>query len=271
MSEVKPDPRLARVLAMANWKGGVGKTTLTANLGNTMAGDGMHILLVDLDLSGNLAIDLGLSEHPEHDQGHGLMEAIKGEAPLYPIRGVRPGLDWIPGGMDLRGVTRLEASAAIQAFHDCLAEVAGEYDMVILDCPPNHPEIIELALGAARYVLVPTKSDPGSWDGIGKLGPFVRRARATNPSLTWLGIAIFDVDTQATSVLASLRFEPVGVRNARAAGSRPTLCSGCPLHPCKRATAQRVCAGRGGNHDQGCAQGTRGTPKRPVDRHPVAQ
>lgn len=204
MSEGKPDPRLARVVAMANWKGGAGKTTLTANLGNCLARDGMRVLVVDLDLSGNLALDLGLSDHPERDDGAGLLASIKG-APLRPIKGVRPGLDWVPGGMELRGVGRLDPEVAVETFRDRLAELAGSYDLVILDCPPNHPEIIELALGAARYILAPSKSDPAHWDGIRLLGPFVRRARAINPSLTWLGIVLFDVDTQATAVLASTR------------------------------------------------------------------
>lgn len=205
MSEVKPDPRLARVLAIVNWKGGTGKTTLAANLSNTLARDGMRILSIDMDLSGNLALDFGLSDHPERDDGAGLEAAIRGEAGLRPVKGVRPGLDWVPGGMELRGVAKLEPAAAAASFAAQLASVAGEYDLVILDCPPNHPEIIELALGAARYILAPSKSDPAAWDGIRLLGPFVRRARVVNPALTWLGIALFDVDTQATAVLASTR------------------------------------------------------------------
>lgn len=207
MSEAKPDPRLDRVMALANWKGGVGKTTLTANMGHTLANGGARILLVDLDLSGNLALDLGLIQHPEQDAGAGLMAAIRDGEALHPIKGVRPGLDWIPGGMELRGIGRLDPEVAIANFREQIAAAAqaGDYDLVMLDCPPNHPEIIEMAFGAARYILVPSKSDPASWDGIAKLGPFVHQARSSNPKLTWLGIVIFDVDTQATSVLASVR------------------------------------------------------------------
>jgi len=205
MSEAKPDPRLARVLAMANWKGGAGKTTLTANLSKTMADAGMKVLMVDMDLSNNLAIDLGLTGHPENDNGAGLMAAVAGGEPLRPVKSVRPGLDWVPGGMEFRWVSKADQTAAARSFSSSLAQVADDYDLIILDCPPSNPDIIELVLSVSRYVLVPTKSDPANWDGIAKLGPFVHRARAANPMLTWLGLIIFDIDSQATSVLKSTR------------------------------------------------------------------
>lgn len=89
---------LSRVVALANGKGGVGKTSLTANLAGEFAREGSRVLVIDLDISGNLKLDLGLVGHPEDDAGQGIVQSIVDEEPLHIVREVRPGVDWVPGG-----------------------------------------------------------------------------------------------------------------------------------------------------------------------------
>lgn len=202
---------LSRVVAVVNGKGGVLKTSVVANVGGYLAAKGgMRVLLVDLDVQGNLKFDLGLVDSPEDDGGRSVLDAVWSGTPLKVVTGVRPRLDFVFGGRNLEVLTSLSHSQIASdlpgggvpgSFALRLAEVAGDYDMVLLDCPPGSGEIQDMALRAARWALIPTKTDDASLDGLLAVGPRVRRAREKNPMLDWLGVVITAHTAGASRIL----------------------------------------------------------------------
>ena len=211
MDGQRPDAQaLSRVIAVANGKGGVLKTSLVANVGGYLAATGMRILLVDLDAQGNLKFDLGLVDSADDDAGKSIVDAVWYDHPLKVVSDVRPGLDFVFGGRALEMLTALTHSPMAAdlpgggvpaAFARRLAAIADQYDLVIFDCPPGSGEIQDMALRAARWVLVPTKTDDGSLDGLRAVGPRVKRAREHNPELSWLGVVVTAHSTSATRIL----------------------------------------------------------------------
>lgn len=206
---------LTRVVAVANGKGGVGKTSLVANLAGEFARAGLKVLVVDLDVSGNLKLDLGTVNHEGDDAGGGVFRAITEGVPLEIVKDVRPGIDWLPGGARLNWIIPMsympDTPLAHGSVHDSwrhslseLIETEG-YDMVLLDCPPGSRELQQMALSTARWIVVPMRSDPASWDGLQMLGPLVKAARQTNPDLEWLGMVVFGHQSTATRVLQTVR------------------------------------------------------------------
>src|SRR5947209_385764 len=89
---------LDNAVAVANGKGGVGKSSITANVAGTAALSGWKVLAVDLDPQGNLGNDLGYNQGGRSDEGRGLLRAVVSADPLEPLAGVRENLDVVPGG-----------------------------------------------------------------------------------------------------------------------------------------------------------------------------
>jgi len=134
---------------------------------------------------------------------------------------VRPNLDMVFGGRALEMLSSLAKSSMSDElptgsiateFASRLADVAEDYDLVLLDCPPGNGDLQDMALTASRWVLIPTKTDPGSWDGLLGVGPRVKRARAINPDLGYLGVVVTAHNPQATRVMRNtkVRLEEVG-------------------------------------------------------------
>ena len=203
-------PSLARVVAVLNGKGGVGKTSITCNCAGQLGQGGQRVLVVDLDVSGNVKLDLGLVDHPDEDDGRGLVDAVWSNKPLHLITDARAGVDVIPGGNSLEILGALSQMSSAQelpggsvphAFAAKLSEIADDYDLIFLDCPPGNKELQEMALGAARWVLIPTKTDYASWDGLRKVGPRVKQARKENPALRYLGVVVFDHSPNASRLM----------------------------------------------------------------------
>lgn len=205
---------LGRVVAVINGKGGVLKTSMVANIAGRLALNGMRVLAVDLDISGNLKHDLGLVGDTRDDSGKGIMDAVWTGSPLPITRDVREGLDFVFGGRALEVLGSLAKSPMVEElptgsiggeFAQRLAEVADDYDMILLDCPPGNAELQDMALAATRWVLIPTKTDPASWDGLLGVGPRVKRARKTNTALSYLGVVVTAHNPAATRVQRNTR------------------------------------------------------------------
>jgi cellulose biosynthesis protein BcsQ len=209
------DPRLARVVAIMNGKGGVGKTSLSGNLGALTAAAGYRVLVVDLDPQGNLAEELGYVGTATDDAGEKLATAMQFGRPATPVS-LRDGLDVLPGGEyldDLQSVlsTRSDGSSrrtdAHGALADSLAPIAGEYDLVVLDCPPGSPVLQTAALGAARWLVIPTRTDDSSRKGLLNVARRYMAARERGAPVELLGVCLFGVTTSAKKVRADARHD----------------------------------------------------------------
>jgi len=218
--------KLFRVCAIINGKGGVGKTTLTANIGGLLALGGWRVLLVDLDFQGDLGRDLGYRGTDRDDDGAGLSKALQftDDVPRI-LKDVRPGLDVISGGSLVEGaaaalsakMARSGANSAHMAVANMLNHVAQDYDIVLLDCPPSNEVIQSAAVAAARYVVIPTRTDSAGIDGLATTAARFDGVIGLNPGLDLLGVIIFDSGVSATNVRSSAAraiAERLGVENA---------------------------------------------------------
>ena len=198
------------VIAFANGKGGVGKTSLTANFAGLAANAGWRVLAVDLDPQGNLGSDLGYDQTDNGDDGRELLDSIvNGRAPS-PIKQIRPNLDALDGGSLLDGLVTVLATdttaGRLNAVRTPLAAVADDYDLVVMDCPPTGGIILQAMLAAASFVVVPTRRDLASMQGLARVAKEFSTVRSSvNPDLRLLGVALFDFATQDTRLLAEVR------------------------------------------------------------------
>lgn len=201
--------QLSRVVAIANGKGGVGKTSLATTVAGLAAAAGYRLLLIDLDPQGNAGEDLGYTGAGTGDDGAGLVTAIAAGSPLtITLKQARPGVDVIAGGErldDLAGLL-LSRHRRCMPVADVLAEPladllsGSEYDLVMIDCPPGEPSLQLLALGAAKWLVVPTRADVASLKGMTRIAQRLVEARASNPDLQLLGVVLFDIASAATRV-----------------------------------------------------------------------
>lgn len=204
---------LQRVIALINDKGGVGKTSLTSNLGGQLAAAGYNVLIVDLNRQANLSDDFGYRDQDGvDDKGVGLLVSLTAGIALTPVPGVRPNLHVVPGGKKLEELTgailsKFQANGrkAFLALADALVPVAGDYDVILIDSPPENTILVDLALAAARWVIMPTKSDTGGLVGMRLVAERFALAREVNPSVGLLGVVLFATGTGATAIHKEVR------------------------------------------------------------------
>lgn len=201
---------LERGVVLANGKGGVGKTSTVANVAGLCALSGLRVLTVDLDPQGNLARDIGY----DRDKGQRLFMALVGggELPIIRNAGGREGLDCVPGGLamsDLVGVLFSRASnggsSLSHMLWEALSPVADDYDLILFDTPPGDATINEGVLGVARAVVIPTRSDEASIDGLEVVARRFVVARETNPHLRLAGVLLFGIGSQSSRLDGEVR------------------------------------------------------------------
>jgi cellulose biosynthesis protein BcsQ len=198
-----------RVVALANGKGGVGKTTTVANVGGYAALAGAKVLLVDLDPQGDLARDLGYEPHT----GQEMFNALIAGAQPHILRNVRENLDVIPGGQALEDIQSLMVSRAGRSdaedfgdlLYSVLAPIAEDYDLILLDTPPGERTLVEGALAVATAVVIPTKSDEASIDGVERVARRFMAVRERNPVLQLAGVVLFGVGPRSLRLERSVR------------------------------------------------------------------
>ena len=212
---------LDRVVAVINGKGGVLKTTLTANIGGLLASSGYRVLLVDLDPQGNLAEDLGYTGDQRDDGGQNLAKALMFGGAAEPLREIRPNLDVFVGGPDLDQATAGLAAkgnkdpiTAKLALATLLAPIAGDYDLVLLDCPPGDETLQTAAVAAARWALVPVKSDKSSRKGLSAVAARLDGVLDINPTLDLLGVVLVDTGSGARVIQREARDQIASLFNS---------------------------------------------------------
>lgn len=198
---------LDRCIAVINGKGGVLKTTLVANLGGMLAASGYRVLIVDLDPQGNLAEDLGYTEDERNDEGQALAAALMFGTEPKLLTAVRENLDVLIGGSELdsasAGLAAKQAKnpeAAKLSLAKILERLAPNYDLVLVDCPPGDEMLQTNAIAAARWALVPVKSDKSSRKGLTAVAKRLDAVLDVNPDLSLLGIVLADIDSGAHRV-----------------------------------------------------------------------
>lgn len=185
--------QLGTVIAVANQKGGVGKTTTSINLGASLAALDKHVLLLDLDPQGNTTSGLGVDKHSVRK---GMYDVLMREATLESV--ILPtsceGLKLVPASMDLAGA-EVELVSQAQREHildQMFADYAGEhFDYVIIDCPPALNLLTLNALKASDRVLVTLQTEFYAMEGLTQLLDTIRRVRShLNKSLHLDGILL---------------------------------------------------------------------------------
>lgn len=195
-----PTPPKPTVIAVANAKGGVGKTSIVANLAGISALVGWRVLVVDLDPQGNLATDLGYSDRS--DLGVSLARTLREAQQPTTLRAVRPGLDAWAGGPGLtKAVTNALIPAVDHPLQAALEGTGGSYDFVYIDCPPALGPLVDAGLTAADFLLVPIRADHASLSGLRMITERFDQVRTVRPGLELLGITLFDVSRGATVIV----------------------------------------------------------------------
>lgn len=201
---------MTRIIAVANQKGGVGKTTSTINLGAALAERGLRVLLIDLDPQGALALGLGINPYNLENTLYDVMIDHKvrmDQVILHP----KPGLDLVPSNIDLSGaeVELLNEIGRERILKDKLSSVQSNYDYILLDCPPSLGLLTVNGLTAADEVLIPVQSQYFAFRGMQLLFRTIDKVTArSNPQLKVVGLVptMYDARTaHSKEVLEELK------------------------------------------------------------------
>jgi chromosome partitioning protein len=193
-----------RVLAVANQKGGVGKTTTAINLGTALAAIGERVLIIDLDPQGNASTGLGIDRR---NRRHSTYDVLTGEAPLRDaiLATAVPRLAIAPSTLDLSGLELEIGQARDRAFRlraalaplNSNALPGNEYTYVLVDCPPSLNLLTVNAMAAANAILVPLQCEFFALEGLSQLIKTVEQVKSTlNPDLTIHGIVLTMYDAR---------------------------------------------------------------------------
>jgi chromosome partitioning protein len=215
------------VITIANQKGGVGKTTSAINLGTALAATGLRTLLIDLDPQGNASTGLGIGQSQRRRSSYEVLIGSAGVDEAVMATAV-PRLDLLPATQDLSGaeIELVELDERTHRLDRALTRARGQWDIVLVDCPPSLGLLTINAMVAADKLLVPLQCEFFALEGLSQLLTTVERIRSRfNPGLSILGVALTMYDRRnrltdqvaadVRAVLGKVVFDTVIPRNVR--------------------------------------------------------
>ena len=180
---------MGKVLAIANQKGGVGKTTTCINLAASLVATRRHVLLIDLDPQGNATMGSGIDKHSLQ---HSVLDVLTGDADLIDVMqfSEHGGYQLLPSNRDLTAaeVVLLDLPNKERRLLDALQPVRGNYDYILIDCPPSLSMLTINALVAADGVIIPMQCEYFALEGLADLSQTIERLKSLNPKLHIRGV-----------------------------------------------------------------------------------
>lgn len=170
---------MGKIIAIANQKGGVGKTTSCVNLAASIAAMGRTVLMIDLDPQGNATMGSGVNKHKLE---HTALEVLLAECePHQAIHSTQAGYDLIPANRELTAaeVELIQASRKEYRLSQALSKIKGQYDYVLIDCPPSLNMLTVNALVASDSVLVPMQCEYYALEGLTGLVETIESVQST--------------------------------------------------------------------------------------------
>jgi chromosome partitioning protein len=182
----------AKIIALSNQKGGVGKTTTAMNLSTALAACGNRVLVVDFDPQGNTTTGFGIEKSQAETNTYTLLMGQSGIEETACESQV-PGLDVVPSTIHLSGaeVELVSIMARESRLKEALEPVLGQYDYIFIDCPPSLGLLTINAFMAAQYVLVPLQCEFFAMEGLSQLFQTIELVKKNlNPDLEFMGILL---------------------------------------------------------------------------------
>jgi chromosome partitioning protein len=181
---------MGRIIAIANQKGGVGKTTTCINLGASLAATKRRVLVIDLDPQGNATVGSGVDKNSFEQSSYDL---LLGHAPAAQVivRAEQAGYDLVPTNGDLTAaeVELMQSAQRERRLREALAPVREQYDFILVDCPPSLNMLTLNALVAADSVMIPMQCEYYAMEGLSSLLNTIEQIRSTvNPQLQLEGL-----------------------------------------------------------------------------------
>ena len=224
---------MGRIIAIANQKGGVGKTTTAVNLAAALAAVPRRVLLVDMDPQGNATMASGIDKRELENSS---CEVLLGECPAADaIVKSAEGYDLLPGNIDLTAaeIRLMDESAREQRLKTALAPVRDRYDYVLVDCPPSLSLLTLNALAAADGVIVPMQCEYFALEGLSSLVDTIEALKGKlNPALQIDGIVrtMFDVRNNLANAVSNELTQHFGDKVFRSIIPRNVRLAEAPSH-----------------------------------------